>query len=238
MAGGKENQPVANEETKSSTWQQWMYRPERVWVRKCAFFIHLWIGAGVGLYIVVMSITGSLIVFRNELERTSSLVPSVEWIVNLHENLLFGKNGRFVNGVGAICAVLLSLTGAVIWWPGINNWRRALTVNWRSVFARFSWDLHSAVGFWGFPFLLMWGVSGFYFSFPNIVNAVLGFFDPRDRFTDKVLFWLSILHFGRFGMFAEALWTLLGLMPALLSITGVFLCCRRVIYKAPPVRPY
>src|ERR1022692_1153219 len=44
----------------------------------------------------------------------SSLVPIVEWIVNLHENLLFGEDGRFVNGIGAICVILLSLTGAVI----------------------------------------------------------------------------------------------------------------------------
>ena len=78
-------------------------------------------------------------------ERMPSLVSSVEWIVALHENLLFGENGRFVNGIGAICVILLCLTGAVIWWPGINNWRRALTVNWRSLFARFSWDLHSAL---------------------------------------------------------------------------------------------
>lgn len=221
-----------------STWQQWVQRPESLWLRKCLFYMHLWVGAGVGLYIVLMSVTGSLIVYRNELERIPSLVPIVEWIVNLHENLLFGEDGRFVNGIGAISVILLSLTGAVIWWPGINNWRRALTVNWRSVFARFSWDLHSALGFWGFLFVLMWGVSGFYFSFPNIVNAAFGFFDPRDRFADTILSWLSILHFGRFGWFGEALWTLLGLMPALLSVTGVFLCCRRVIYKAPSVRPY
>ena len=58
-----------------SVWQQWMQHPERVWVRKCLFYIHLWVGAGVGLYIVLMSITGSLIVYRNELERVPSLVP-------------------------------------------------------------------------------------------------------------------------------------------------------------------
>ena len=38
-------------------------------------------------------------------------------------------------------------------------------------------------------------------------------------------------HFGRFGLFAEALWTLFGLIPAILSLTGVFLCCRRMIYE-------
>jgi uncharacterized iron-regulated membrane protein len=220
-----------------SVWQQWLQHPERVWVRKCLFYIHLWVGAGVGLYIVLMSITGSLIVYRNELERAPSLVPSVEWIVDLHENLLFGMKGRFVNGVGAICVVLLCLTGAVIWWPGISNWRRALTVNWRSFFARFTWDLHSALGFWSFLFVLMWGISGFYFCFPQTVNVLSGLVDPNDKHADRILGWLSMAHFGRFGWFAEALWVLLGWVPALLAVTGVFLCCRRMIYKVPPARP-
>ena len=221
-----------------SAWQQWVQHPERVWVCKCLFYIHLWVGAGVGLYVVLMSTTGSLIVYRNELERTPSIVPSVEWVVDLHENLLFGRNGRFVNGIGAICLILLCLTGAVIWWPGVSNWRRALTVNWRSLFARFSWDLHSALGFWSFPFVLMWGISGLYFTFPQPFDFVLGPIGVGNRFTDETLLWLSLLHFGRFGLFAEALWALLGLVPAVLSLTGVFLCCRRMIYKAPPVRPY
>jgi uncharacterized iron-regulated membrane protein len=93
-----------------SVWQQRIRHPEKVWLRGVLFQIHLWVGAGAGLYIVLMSVTGSLIVYRNELERKSSLISSVEWIVDLHENLLFGENGRFVNGIGAICVILLSLT--------------------------------------------------------------------------------------------------------------------------------
>lgn len=216
-----------------STWQQWLHHPERVWLRQAFFYIHLWVGVGIGIYVVLMSVTGSLIVFRNALPKSSF----VEWVVDLHENLLFGENGRFVNGIGAICVILLCLTGAAIWWPGIANWRRALTLNWRSPFARFTWDLHSALGFWGFLFVLMWGVSGLYFAFPQPFNTAFGFVDRGDHFTDQVLLWLSLLHFGRFGWSTEVLWALIGLMPALLSFTGIFLCCRRMIYKVPPARP-
>jgi uncharacterized iron-regulated membrane protein len=216
-----------------SSWQTWLHHPEKVWARRAVFHIHLWVGVAVGLYIVLMSITGSVIVFRNQLPSTSL----IEWIVDLHENLLFGMNGRFVNGIGALCVIALCLSGAVIWWPGILDWRRALTLNWRAPFARFSWDLHSALGFWLFLFVLMWGTSGLYFAFPQPFNALFGFIDPGDRFTDQTLLWLSLLHFGRFGWFSEALWTFLGLMPGLLAITGVFLCCRRMIYKTPPHRP-
>jgi uncharacterized iron-regulated membrane protein len=175
-----------------------------------------------------MSISGSMIVYRNELSRR----VSIEWLVNLHENLLSGATGRFVNGLGAICVTSLCLTGAIIWWPGIKNWRRSLTVNWGGSFARIIWDLHSALGFWCFFFILVWGISGIYFSFPPLFNPLF-LLDPADHFADQDLFWLSQLHFGRFGWFSEALWTLLGLVPAVLAFTGVFICCRRVIYKKP-----
>src|SRR5713101_4523584 len=115
-----------------TAWQQWLQHPEKSWVRHTIFQVHLWVGAGVGLYILLMSISGSMIVYRNELSRR----VSIEWLVNLHENLLSGATGRFVNGLGAICVTSLCLTGAIIWWPGIKNWRRSLTVNWGSSFAR------------------------------------------------------------------------------------------------------
>jgi len=79
-----------------------MQHPENLWVRRAFFQIHLWVGAGVGLYIVLMSITGSLIVYRNDLEKTPSLVSSVEWIVDLHENLLFGTNGRSLTALAQL----------------------------------------------------------------------------------------------------------------------------------------
>ena len=129
-------------EGRVSAWQQWLQHPERSRVRNAFFHIHLWVGACVSVYIFLMSISGAVIVHRNELSRRFS----IEWLVNFHENLLSGPTGRLVNGVGAIFLTSLCLTGAVIWWPGIKNWRRSLTVSWRANFARITWDLHSALG--------------------------------------------------------------------------------------------
>lgn len=220
-------QTIGNERNMEG-WQQWLQHPERIWLRNVLFQAHFWVGAAIGLYISVMSISGSVIVYRNELSRRFS----VEWLVKLHANLLAGNTGRLVNGIGAICLTLLCLTGAFIWWPGIKNWRRSLAVNWRSHFARISWDLHSALGFWCFLIILVWGISGIYFSFPQPFNTLF-LIDPDDKFTDEMLLWLSQLHFGRFGWFTEALWSLLGLVPAVLAFSGVFICCRRMIYKKP-----
>ena len=209
-----------------TVWQRWLQHPERFWVRKVFFQIHLWVGAGVGAYVVLMSVTGSVIVFRNELSRWFS----VEWLLNLHENLLVGENGRLVNGIGGICVTTVCVTGAIIWWPGLKNWRRSLRVSWGSRFARFTWDTHSALGFWCLFFIVMWGISGIYFSFPQAFNIPGSWVDPADKYVDRILSGLAQLHFGRFGWYTEALWAVLGLVPAFLAFTGVFVCCHRMIY--------
>jgi PepSY-associated TM region len=70
--------------------------------------------------------------------------------------------------------------------------RGELTVSWTSNFARIHWDLHSALGFWSFPFIFLWAISGFYFAFPDLFNAVFS--------SDSLgLLWLADLHFGRFN---------------------------------------
>ncbi len=215
-----------------SVWRKWVETPDNLVVRQVIFQAHLWLGAVAGVYVALMSISGSIAVYRNELSGRFG----IEWLVNLHANLLSGEYGRFVNGVGAICLTVLCLTGAVVWWPGISHWRRSLTVSWRARFARLMWDLHSALGFWCFLFVSLWGISGIYFAFPDVFNAAFGFFDPRDKVTDQLLLTLSDLHFGRFNWFTEILWAILDLVPATLSVTGVFLCCRRMIYKTSSPR--
>jgi uncharacterized iron-regulated membrane protein len=48
-------------------WHAWMRQPQNVWLRRAFFQIHLWSGLALGLYITAISISGSAIVFRNEL---------------------------------------------------------------------------------------------------------------------------------------------------------------------------
>jgi len=215
-------------EKRPTAWQQWRDRPEHVWLRNVIFQIHFWFGAVAGAYILLMSISGSLLVFHREYAPTFS----VRWLVDFHTNLLAGPMGRLVNGIGALSLVLLCVTGAVIWWPGITHWRRSLTVERGARFPRLNWDLHSALGFWCFGFVAMWGLSAVYLVFPCWFDALL-LLDSADRVTDRALFLLTALHFGRFGGLTQAVWVVLGLVPAALAFTGMFICCRRVIYGKP-----
>ena len=203
------------------------------------FQIHLWTGIGFGLYVVLISVTGSAIVFRNEIyqkagsgtrivevrgiklpadelkkivrqkypdntlsfvfegkqpttatevwmehgkERVQRLfdpytgadlgdsVPQsirvAAWLAKLHTDLLYGDNGRKVNGIGAIFLTLLCVTGFVVWWPGVASWRRNLAIDFRSNWKRLNWDLHSAIGFWSFALIFMWAITGVYLAFP------------------------------------------------------------------------
>ena len=282
-----------------TSWQRWIERPQRLWIRRALFQVHLWVGLGIGLYIVAISISGSAIVYRPELRRQfsrkivvaesgrrmsmeelaqlaqraypsyevdnireaqtpsepddvvmerehkrierlfdsytgadlgdprSATVRAVDWIADLHDNLLAGRGGRLANGIGSCFLTLISLTGVAVWWPGIKNWRRSTTVSWKSRFPRLNWDLHSALGFWFWLFVFVWGISGIYFCFPGV-------FSPSIHATDLGTSFLSLiaeLHVGRFNGLTKAVWTILGFVPAASAVTGAVMWWNRVLRK-------
>jgi len=55
--------------------QQFIRRPQRLWARRLNFELHLWAGIILSLYMILIGITGSLLVFRVELEAASGLKP-------------------------------------------------------------------------------------------------------------------------------------------------------------------
>jgi uncharacterized iron-regulated membrane protein len=100
----------------------------------------------------------------------------IDLVRELHETLLIRRNGRIVNGVGAAFLLLLSVTGMVIWWPGVRHWKRALTVDFHRKWRRINYDMHSAAGFWSLLIVSFWAVSGIYFAWPlqifRLVNSI------------------------------------------------------------------
>ena len=236
-----------------NAWQRWLRRPKSFWIRRALFQVHLWTGIALGLYIFVISVSGSAIVFRNELYNllwpATRLVPIgshrfthnelrdaarraypqykvswiwdakppdqaieiwmerkghkkqrlfdpytgrdlgesrpysiqfVAWLVDLHVNLLAGKTGRVVNGIGAIFVLAISVTGAVLWWPGIPAWPTALTLRWASNWKRFNWELHTVIGLWTLPVVIMFGLVGVYAGFPEQFQGLVNKIAPLD----------------------------------------------------------
>ena len=219
-----------------------------MWLRRALFQVHLWSGIGVGLYVLMISVTGSVLVYRNELYRASpGVMRATSRLLDLHDNLLAGENGRRINGVGAGAVLAIAVTGLVIWWPGIRAWRRSLMlprgVGWR----RMTWHLHSMVGFWSVGFTVLFALSGAYFSFPSAFQEVADRLDPAPidapfRMSDQVIYWLAYLHFGRINgigipcrgpglcdQTTKAVWALFGLAPAAMFVTGAILWWNRVV---------
>ena len=54
--------------------KRWVHQPQRVWLRRVLFQVHLWTGICLGLYVLMISLTGSVLVYRNELFRASPRV--------------------------------------------------------------------------------------------------------------------------------------------------------------------
>jgi uncharacterized iron-regulated membrane protein len=294
---------------KMSLWERWLKHPQRLWLRKALLQVHLWAGIGFSLYVLLMSVSGTVLIYRVEIERAFSHQPLVvigpgarmtvdelkqaakraypkyevkevserknpnepveislerdgeklqrlfnpftgadlgnsvrvgflfiEWLVNLHDNLLYKPVGRFINGIGGLIVTLLCLTGAVIWWPGTDNWRRSLTVSWKADPKRLNWALHSALGLWSIAFIFLWGISGIYLALPKPFEAAVDFFAPAGKsskklsFGEEVLDWLAKLHFGRFaGLPSKLVWTVFGLVPAALVTTGILMWWDRVL---------
>jgi uncharacterized iron-regulated membrane protein len=58
-------------------WQRWLRQPQTTWLRKAIFQLHLWSGIGIGLYVLLVSVTGSIVVYSNELYRAATRAPII-----------------------------------------------------------------------------------------------------------------------------------------------------------------
>jgi uncharacterized iron-regulated membrane protein len=166
----------------------------------------------------------------------------VLWITRLHDDLLLDRpDGPWWNGLLSLVFTATVLTGAVVWWPGVSRWKRSLGVKVTAGWRRVNWDLHSALGFWLLLFMLMWGLSGWYLGMPEpLTNFVERISDPEgaygERPGDIVLEWLPRLHFGRWrdpvwGPWFKAVWAGVGLVPAIMFITGLIMWWNRVVRR-------
>jgi uncharacterized iron-regulated membrane protein len=106
---------------------------------------------------------------------------AIRTLQSLHFDLLAGATGRKVNGTGAVCLLLLVLSGLVVWSTGRQPWRRRLRVDFGRGWRQVCRDLHSAVAIWVFLPLAMWAFTGFYFAYPSQFRAGVGWISSVSR---------------------------------------------------------
>ena len=153
-----------------------------------------------------------------------------------------------LNGFGSVVAGRRELATQ----PGMRR-----GVGWK----RMNWELHSAVGFWSFAIVFMWGTTGFYFVYPQPFRATIEVFTPinppraaaqprklpqasthgtgprrrRRPLTlgGKILRDFSSLHYGNFGGWPlKALYVLLGFVPVVLLGSALMMWWNRVLAPA------
>ncbi len=240
--------------------RKFVHRPQQVFLRKAMFQIHLWIGIFVAIYIVLIGLSGSILVFRDELTRMTregkphlpvssainidmaqaadnvraaypqkkltfmyaprpeepvyvvyalekqvstiySVDPSngkilgekaigkslLSWIGQLHYFLLLGRSpGLILNGIGAALLLILTLTGLVLWWPGLKAWTRGFIVDFSKSWKRINFDSHNVIGFWTLAIVSFWAISGVYFTWPREVTATVNFFSPVSQRAERI----------------------------------------------------
>jgi uncharacterized iron-regulated membrane protein len=96
------------------------------------------------------------------------------YVGQIHYFLLLGRSGLVVNGVGASFLLLLTLSGLILWWPGVRNWKRGLGVKVDANWKRVNFDLHSSIGFWTLAIVSIWSVSSIYFAWPKQITGLVG----------------------------------------------------------------
>ncbi len=248
------NKPLRVPAAKTS-WNRFLRQPQTIPLRKAFFQLHLWGGVLAALYLCAIGISGSLLVFKDELmprparsssassvaasctprillaalDRAATSRPDLQpvlascptpampfltvamqsaasstqttvyldpdslriageriqdnswiaWVYRFHLELLFARNGRQWNGVGASLLLLLVLSGIMLWWPGLARWKRALLLNLNAGWKRINWDLHNVAGIWTVAFTLVWATTTIYFAWPGPWERMLVRLSPN-----------------------------------------------------------
>ena len=85
----------------------------------------------------------------------------------LHTRLLAGDSGRVVVAFVTIAALVLVITGLVVWWRD-KAWRVLLTASWK----RINFDLHHVVGVFSAVIVLGITATGIWVHFSGIDNMM------------------------------------------------------------------
>lgn len=103
-------------------------------------------------------------------------VAIIEWLVDLHHNLLLGKTGRWLNGFGALILFTLIITGIIVWWRGPTGsagWRKSYVIARHKNGLPKVRSMHAVVGIWLTPMLLTVATTGLYLGFEDFFKPLL-----------------------------------------------------------------
>ncbi len=127
---------------------------------------------GPRLTVYTSPVTGALLAIRGQRR------DALQFLVELHHNLLLGPLGRNILGVLAVATTLMALSGLWLWWP--DHW---IASRFRPQAA--ARPLHYALGFWTMWPLLAIAVSAMYFVWRQPVQHLFRIPPPGQMLLGK-----------------------------------------------------
>lgn len=209
--------------------------------------IHRWLAVPFGIFFMVACLTGAILVFEKEITRciqsSSPETTAIAVPAEQSEHLPFFKQtrafhrwlfmvpaekpaltpGRVIMGCNAFAALIILLTGLVMWWP--KNFRQLssqlrLTVNKGTL--RFAFSYHRLAGILAvvvLPLTLLTGPTWSFVPYKEAVSHILGN-PPKGT--------LFLIHSGGWGgVPTQILLFLILLLAAFLPLTGYYIWYRR-----------
>lgn len=109
--------------------------------------------------------------------QTEKQLPVFKVAEDLHRRLLAGEVGKALTGLSALCILVITATGIVLWWPKTRAMLAGrLRIKWEASGKRINHDLHVVLGFYCSLFLFGLALTGVVMSY---------------RWATESLFWLT-----------------------------------------------
>ena len=147
-------------------------------MKKVILKIHRWLALPFGIFFSILCFTGMLLAFRHEIAVMCGVSNDHELaffrtVQSMHQCLFMAPAshdgtsfGKILIGVTALCAVVILISGIVLWWPrNMKMLKSRLSVHFNKGWRRFVFDSHVSLGIYATVFLLLMALTGPTMSF-------------------------------------------------------------------------
>lgn len=195
--------------------------------------IHLWLALPAGIIIIILCLTGAILVFKDELLtlmgyesiRESPLMV----IMKLHRWLMDDSRtvGKVIVGISTIFFVFILVSGLMAYRP--RKWRKShFVVSRGKSMNRLLFSLHTVLGLYVIPILLLCALTGLVWSFQWYRDLISFLFSVEIERGAPVWKIIRALHFGSYaGMFSKVITCIASLIGASLPVTGYWLYVKK-----------
>ena len=182
--------------------------PSEVVLRDKLLVLHRWASLITGLFLVIVSVSGSLLSFEDP-------ASPMRTVRVLHTHLLMNEPGEWIVTTTTITALVVVILGVVLWWPD-KIWKVRTGASWK----RINFDLHHLLGITTSVIAVVMLAGALAFQLGE---------EEGKAATDALPNGLALdIHTGAFGgMVTTVIWSLASISLASQAVTGFLMWWNR-----------